>query len=351
MEAFSSITIAAEEADRFYDALIDQSTLKNMARVVKHTRESHNVRALGWGTGRFLKPTGTFTSADYKKTFSNNLIALTTNELRGCVAVYDNDLADGIEGKAFSRHLMDLVAKQMANELEEYYWLAENSVAMSGFANDDIRSLRDGWRYIIDNSQSGGTYYNDVTGAAIILDASNTVTAKAFSFADSTADYVAEQSASAPYNIEFKAARMIEVIPNEYQKYINEYRFFMNPRIWRNHKLYVSKRATALGDLGIQGQLKDEIEGIPVVQAPLMPITMEVYSSGQHENYDATNGSLADVLLTPPGNLIVNFQRELFMEPERSAADRATYFFYTIRTGMAVEDVHKCVLLKRLVTL
>jgi len=351
MQAFSSITIAAEEADHFIDAMVDQSTLKNMARVVKHTTETTNIRHIGFGSGKFLKPAGTFSSADIKKIFSENLIALTTDEIRGCVVIYDKDLEDGIEGQAFTRHLMELVAKQMANELEEYYWLGEKSVAMSGFANNDIRSLRDGWRYHIDNSQSGETYFNDVTGAARILDASNTVTAKYFSFADTTADYVAEQSTSAPYGIEFKVARMIEAIPNEYAKYINEFRFFMNPRTWRNHKLYVSKLATQLGDMGVLGTLKDEVEGIPVVQAPLMPLTMEIYAAGQHENYDVDNGTLADVLLTPPNNLIVNFQRNLFMEPSRSAEDRATYFYYTIRTGMAIEDVHKCVLLKRLVTL
>lgn len=349
MEAFSSITLAAEEADRFLDTLVDKSTFKNMARVVRHKRETTNVRAIGFGSGRFLKPAGTFTSADYKKTFSNNVIPLTTNELRGCVVVYDNDLEDGIEGPAFSKHLMDLVAKQMANELEEYCWLAENSVAMSGFANDDIRSLRDGWRYQIDNSQSGGAYYNSVTGAARILDASNTVTAKYFSFTDTTADYIAEQSASAPYAIEFKANKMITAIPNEYQKQINEFRFFMNPRLWRNHMMYVEKRSTQFGDAALQGNIPQNIEGVPVVQAPLMPLTMEVYASGQHENYDETNGALADVLLTPPSNLIVNFKKELFLEPDRSPSDRATYFYYTIRLGMAIEDVHKCVLLKRVV--
>ena len=350
MEAFSSITFAAEEAKKFIDDMVDMSTLKNMARVVTHTGESTNIRFIGWGTGRFLKPAATFTSADYKKQFSNELITLTTDHIRGCVVVYDKDLEDGIEGAAFTRHLMSMVQMQMANELEEYYWLAEKTVAMSGFANDDIRSLRDGWRYQIDNSQSGGLYYNDVTGAANILDASNTVTAKKFSFLDTTAYYIAEQSASAPYGIEFKAPKMINAIPNKYMKFLNQYRYFMNPKTLLNHNEYVSKRATSLGDMGIQGNLGDTIMKVPVVTAPNMPLTMEVYSAGQHENCDATNGTLTDVLLTPPNNLIVNFQRKIKIEPERSAADEATYFYYSLRTGMAVENVAMCVLLKRVVT-
>lgn len=263
--------------------------------------------------------------------------------------IADDDLEDGIEGKAFSKHLMDLVAKQMANELEEICLMSENTVNMSNYSSDDPRSLLDGWRYIIDNSQSGDPYYNNVSGGAIILDASNTVTAKAASYTLTSTDYIAEQNSSAPYNWEFKYGKMIDYLPTEYQKDIKNYSFFNNQKITNRYLEALEARSTALGDQMIVGNVPAKYRNTSIIDVPLMPTNMEIYSAGQHENYDETNGTLADVLYVNPMNLIVNFQRQLKMEPERSAADEATYFFYTIRMGVNVEDVHACVLLKRLV--
>ena len=349
MQAFASITIAAEEADKFLDAMVDKSALMSKARVIKHTRETKNIRHLGFGSGRFLKPASTFSSNDYKKQFSNNVITLSTVKLRGAVVIYDDDLEDGIEGKAFSKHLMDLVSKQMANELEEICWMSENTVNMSNYGANDPRSLLNGWRYIIDNSQTGDAYNNAVTGGAVILDASNTVTARAASYTLASTKYIAEQNGSAPYNWEFKYGKMLDNLPIEYQKDVKNYNFFNNPKVTNRYLEALEARSTALGDQMIVGSVPAKYRNTSIVDVPLMPATMEIYSAGQHENYDADNGTLTDVLYCNPKNLIVNFQRQLKMEPERSAADEATYFFYSIRMGVNIEDVHACVLLKRLV--
>jgi len=358
MDSFTAITLAAEEADKFYDTLIDQSVLKNVARVVKHKGSEKNIRAIGFGTDDFLYPSAQFSQSTIKggstKKFTNDLITLTTVELKGALKVSDSDLEDGIEGTAFTQHLMSLVAKRMANQLEAFYWSAESQALshnISAYANDDIRSLLDGWRYRIDNSQSGEYYENDVTGSAVILDASNVVTAKKASYTIATTKYIAEEASGAPYDIEFKYGKLLDWIPTEYANLLPQFKFFNHPIVTNKYFEFLEKRAATGTDTITSGALKREFRGTPIVDTPLMPLCYEVYSAGQHENYDSTvaiTAGLTDVLLTIPNNLIVNFQREIKIEPERSAFDSATYFVYTIRTGCAIEDIHKCIMLKRL---
>jgi len=358
MDAFTSITLAAEEADRFLDTLIDQSVLKNVARVIKHDKETKNIRKIGFGTDDFLYPSAEFSQSKIKgtkgKPFLHDLIPLSTVELKGALKVSDPDLEDGIEGTAFTRHLMDLVAKKMANQLEMFYWSAESQALshnISGFANDDIRSLLDGWRYRIDNSQSGEYYVDDVTGSAVILDASNTVTAKKASYTIATTKYIAEESASAPYDIEYKYGKMLDWVPVEYANLLPQFRFYNHPLVTNKYFEFLEKRATAVGDAVLTGNFKSAYRKTEIVDMPLMPLCYEVYSSGQHENYDdtvAVTAGLTDVLLTIPNNLIINFQRTIKIEPQRDAFDGAVYFVYTMRTGCAIEDVHLCILLKRL---
>jgi len=91
MIALPSIVLVAEEADRFIDYIVDESVLKNSARIVRMQKETKNIRALGLGDARFLYPGSTFTSANYMKQLTDHKIELKTEKLRGCVVIYDDD--------------------------------------------------------------------------------------------------------------------------------------------------------------------------------------------------------------------------------------------------------------------
>ncbi|GAI94450.1 unnamed protein product, partial [marine sediment metagenome] len=119
------IVLAAEEADRFIDYVYDQSVLKNNARQIKMDKASKNIRAMGLGAGKFLHPAATFSTSDYKEQLSHNLIVLTAKEVRGCAVIHDDDIEDNIEGDAFMDHIMKMVTKQIANELDEAYWIGD----------------------------------------------------------------------------------------------------------------------------------------------------------------------------------------------------------------------------------
>jgi len=396
MVSLPTITLAAEEADRFIDYMIDESVLKNNARIVKMSKETKNIRALGLGSTNMLYPADTFTSSDYKKTLSHNKISLTSKKVRGCVAIFDDDLEDNIEGQGFVDHVMKMVAAKIANELDDAYWIGDTH-GFAGFASTDIRSLWDGWRYQIRNSQtSSDTYYNDVSGAATLVTgrtesdwaastsysvgdivkptsgnetgfcyicstagtsgaseptwpttrgttvADNTVVWTCHAYITSLGGKIAEQNTSAPYNWEFKYGTMLKVLPAKYkQGGLSNLRFFNSDQVTQNYIDALAARSTILGDNAILGKGALQYGQVPIVNCPLMPVTMG--ADGK-----VGGGSYADCLLTHKDNLIVGIQRDIKIESQREAADEATYWFYSLRADVAIENVNACVMCEKL---
>lgn len=399
MVSLPNISLASGEADRFIDYMVDESVLKNNARVVKMSKPTKNVRALGLTDSRFLKPGATFSSSDYLKTLSENLIELVSKKLRGCVAIFDDDLEDNIEADAFADHVMRMVAKRIGNELEEIFWIADTA-GIGGFAATDARSLFDGWRYRIKYSQAATGYlsghYNDVSGRAtlmtgidetdwtattakvqgdivepttpnglvyICITAGTTHSAEptwpttlGATVTDATAVWrahaydtalhgkIAEQNTSAPYNWEFKYGNMLKKLPSKYKKVgMANLRFFQSDQMGQDYVDALSARATILGDKAILGQGPLQYGQVPIVPCPLMPMTM---SAGGVLG----SGSYGDTLLTVKNNLIVGIQRDIKIESQRVAADEATYWFYSIRADCAIENVNACVMMEKLTT-
>jgi len=392
LNMMQTITLAPQEADRFIDYVYDQSVLKNNARQVKMTKASVNIRAIGLGTGRILHPGKTFSSSDYKTKLSHNLITLTAKEVRGCIVIPDDDIQDNIEGDAFVDHIMQMVTKKIANELDEAYWIGDTK-DIGGFVNTDIRSLFDGWRYRILNET------NDVSGSATILNAANSVTGSATETSSShlvdsattftaamvgyyvhnttdntfaiitafgsvhdvtlssdimannetyeicqfkLAGKIAEQDSAAPYNWEFKFGKARRVLPSIYKKEgLANLRYFTNDQVEQDYFDALTARNTNLGDLAITGKVPSG--KIPIVSCPLMPNTLD-------DDGVLDGGSYTDCMLTHKDNLIVGIYKEIEMETERQAADRATYFYYTLRADLAVENVNAIVIIKNLIT-
>ena len=400
MVSLPAISLEAEEADRFIDYIVDESVLKNSARIIKMNKETKNVRALGLGDNRFLYPGSTFTSADYLKTLSDQKIPLTSKKMRGAVAIYDDDLEDNIEGNAFADHVMRMVAAKIANELDEIFWIGDTG-SIGGFAATDTRSLFDGWRYRIVNSQASSgylsTHYNDVStratlmtalaeaaypgagavaegviahptvpngfvyvcsvaGAAAaepvwpttlggtVVDGAATWRCHAYDF--NTAGNIAEANAAAPYEWEFKYSSMLKRLPSKYKKVgMGNLRFYNSDQITQDYVSALATRATILGDQAILGKNPIQYGTVPIVSCPNMSVTM----SGATQAV-LGGGVYGDCLLTPKGNLILGIQRQLKIEAQRVAADEATYWFYSMRADNAIENVNACVLTEKLTT-
>ena len=350
MISLSTITLVAQEASAFILGVWDLSKLKNNARLVQMESATRNVRALGIGTGRILHPAGTFSSSDYVKEFKHNLIPLATEEFRACVIIYDSDLEDINVGSAaeFKRDLLEIVKRRLAKELDELYWIADKE-GLSGFADTDARCRLNGWRYQMDHSQATEAYENKVTGSTIILDASNTVTAAAADFELTTTQGIAETAAAEPFETEFKFDLMLEVLPSEYKLGgLSSLRYFCNDQIVSRYHRKLSRRATGLGDSIIQGKAPMQYGMVPIVDLPLMPTIMKIDTVDDQKEALRPDGDLTDCVLTHEKNFVIGVQKQIQMETERSAADRANLFFFTLRVDAKMEDVHAVVFTKRL---
>jgi len=403
MVSLPAISLEAEEADRFIDYIVDESVLKNSARIVKMNKETKNIRALGLGDNRFLYPGSTFTSGDYLKTLSDQKIPLTSKKMRGAVAIYDDDLEDNIEGDAFADHVMRMVTAKIGNELDEIFWIGDTA-SIGGFAATDPRSLFDGWRYRLVYSQASSGYqsahYNDVSTRATLLtalgealwaadpgaigvavqgdvvhpDAANgfvyictvagttaaahpvwpttlgetvvdgTVTWRCHAYDFAQAGHIAVQNAAAPYDWEFKYSQMLKRLPSKYKQVgLSNLRFFNSDQITQDYVTALSARNTILGDQAILGSNPIQYGTVPIVSCPNMAMTMSAAGV-------LGGGVYGDCLLTPKGNLIIGIQRNIKIEAQRVAADEATYWFYSMRADNAIENVNACVLTEKLTT-
>lgn len=326
MVALPDIVLLPEEADRFIDYVIDESFWKDNARIVKMSKNEKNIRYIGFKTGtRFLKPADDFASSDYQKEFAEGKITLSTKKLRGAVVIYDDDLEDGIEGQAFADHLMKIVAKKVANELDEIFYVAHSS-----WPTTDARSEFEGFRYRLFDSTPWDT--GTLPLPCTLLDA------------NSTGDFdlkgkIAEQSCGAPYNWEFKFSKMISSLDSKYKAAgLGNLRFFCNDIIVNDYINALSERSTVLGDSAVLGKAPIQFGTVPIMSVPQLPTTYDASSGETGLESSTGTGAYADCILTTKDNFIIGMQRELKMESKRAPEDEATYIFYSIRCDTAIEN-------------
>jgi len=345
--ALPTIQLTPEEADRFIDCIYDESVMKSYARTEKMSKPTKYIRHLGFGDGKFLYPGTHFDESKYKKQWTNNRIILEAKKIRGCVAVFDDDLEEGIEGPAFKTHLMSIITKQIANELEYAYYMADTASYQANgggtaWCPDDIESLWDGWRYQITHSQNGQTYYNSVCGAADIKNACDTASGAEWDHAG----MIVEQDTAAPYNQEYKYAQMIKNMPAKYKTAfgLKNMVFLNSDLVTQDYITALSNRATALGDAVFTGKVPPAYGGVPIISVPLMPTNLGADGLATDSYGIIGAGAYTDVLLTFKNNLIVGIQKDIKMEPQRSAADECTYYFYTMKVALAIENINAVVL-------
>lgn len=292
MKALPDITLLPEEADKFIDYVVDESFWKNNARIVKMEKVEKNLRYLGFKAGtRFLKPANKFASTDYLKEFAEGKVTLHAQKVRGAVVVYDDDLEEGIEGQAFADHLMKIIAKKVANEIDEAAYCSHD-----GFADTDIRSLWKGFRYkLLVEQAKTGTFPK----AATLLDASNTLAGHENDF--TVPGKIAERvKVDTTYtgDWEFKFAKMLAVMPSKYKLVgLKNLRFFCNDIIPNDYAEALANRATILGDKALLGETDLPYRTVPIASVPLMPVTYEVVEGTLNgkEDYDVT-GTLHNII-------------------------------------------------------
>jgi hypothetical protein len=345
-----TIQLSPEEADQFITYIIDQSAMKQYARIERMGRPQKPIRALGFGNGHFLYPADHFDESKYKKQFVEEKIILSTQEVRGCIPIFDKDIEDlsGIVNEAeYKDALMKIITAKIANELEEAFWMSDLH-GLNGFPADDIRSLWDGWRYRIVNGQIvTDQYWNKVAGGSHVLDACEG--------GESGSPFQAHGMIAEPIGAsgecclwEFKYNVMLKTMPSIYKANngLANMAFLNSDLVTQDYLNALSQRGTPLGDAVFLGSAQPQYGRVKIIDAPLMPTNLGDPTATPSTDGVIGAGIYTDVLLTPKNNLIIGIQRDIRIESERKASDEATYIFYSMRACPSIENINACVLLR-----
>lgn len=353
--SMAEIQLQAKEAEQFIEYAWDESTLKNYARKVIMDRPQEEIRGIGFGEGRFFVPANEFNESKYKKQWAHNRIRLQTVELLGAFPIYDKDVEDlkHLENEAsFKNKLMSMVAKKMANELEEIGYIGDTH-GLNDFCPDDARVTVDGWRYIINHSAANQPYYNNVTGSSHIKEACVCQSgASCPSGQDAPGAHfhfpgmIVETDPQPPYHMEVKYHKALKNMPHRYKANngLASMAFLNSDLVTQDYLGALSNRGTALGDAIFTGKVPPAYGKVPIIDVPLMPTNLGQDADGTYGLLGG--GEYTDVMLTPKDNLLIGIQRDIRIEPWRYPPDRATYFFYSIRVAYGIENVDAIVFIR-----
>ena len=374
--------LSREEADRFIDYVVDQSFLKNNARIERMNAPTKTIAKVGIGR-KILKPAKSATDPGNTVSIVTDQLTLETKEIIAIAEISDDSLEDNIEGDAFVDHLMRMIASQAANELD-FMCMYGTRIENPNEATD-ILQLVNGW-FTIAREQGH------------VLNARDTGL-----FEDDNG-----------YIDPAKLSKVVKTLPNRYRGNKGNLRILVADDIYQDYNDYLGARAVSTADPYLLGVGRLTYSNIPISAVSLLPVdrpvevedgvdttltnaplastniiqvakatdpdivTGQTLALGLGTGYEEVvtvvevNGTTitlqndlyyshkvgttvkqitpngSDLLLTDYRNLIFGIQRDIKWETERHARRRSTSFVMTLRVDTQVENPDALVLLEGL---
>ena len=375
----SGIGLSQEEADQFLDFVIDESSLKERVRIERMNTRSKKIDVLNL-VGKVMKPGVEATDPGETVSISTRQIELISKETIAIVRISDDSLEDNIEGDAFADHLLAMIARASANELEDA-WLYGRTGLVGTPA--EITQLWKGW-------------------IPQVEDAGNVVDAAGAGFSDRLME-------------KLKLSKAIKAMPTKFRRNKANLRYWMNDDIdqdWSDR--VVNVRETMLGDRNLELETTHSYRGVRFAPSGLFrtdrPVLVSGGGSSTLDNNEAIGDTVleigdtanftaadkvvinkgtgleevatiasvqggtsitleapglqfahsaganveeatddgTDVLLTNPQNLILGLQRDIRLEPDRLPRLRATDWVLTMRSVTEIVEATASVLIKNL---
>lgn len=224
------VRLNTEQASEFADYIVDESTLLKKANTVKKEKNQGTFRAVLQPQGKFLQ-VGDHTAAldsTKRQKFENSEVTYSTKLVRGAVDIRDDELQDNIEGKSVTDHILSIIAKEVAIEMEE--------ISIYGIRRPDttVTSVLDLF--------NGAKYQIEQNG--------NVISANAAGFSDR---YMAKD----------KLSKLVKALATKYRRGVE---FLMPEDIAIDYDL--------LFDTVAEKNVRDELKSIafkkPLIEVPLM---------------------------------------------------------------------------------
>lgn len=239
------------QSDRFIDFVIDETVLKDNARVVRFRNENLDIDKIGVGK-RVAVPKNEAVDPQVRRGITTSKVTLTPKELMVPFEVSDNFREANIEGDSVEETVIRLMATQLANDLEDLYLNGSKlgpgvpqSDILEGGSSDEVKdtylALEDGWSLLAD-------------GANIVDAGGQNIGLSVFS-------------------------KAIRAMPTKFRRNRSKLRWFISPDLWQLYLEKLSTRATNLGDEAAKGgggmPGPFGITAVPVPLWEFEPLTVE----------------------------------------------------------------------------
>ncbi len=287
------------EAGNFIDYIVDQSVVLKQCRTVKMPNVKYPIDKIGLGSTVLVNGTPGTDPGDTVSLSGPTQVMLTAQEVLAIVSIGDDTLEDNIEGDAFVQHLLGMVGRAAANELEQSAMLGDTAGGGAG-----ILTRQDGWYKLA-----------KANGAHVI---------------EGMADSDRYWPGAAP--IGSKMTRVLKSIPSKYRMDLRMLRAILHNDVYLDYNDALATLNYTDAFKSVAGVADLPIRGVPNLQMPML-------STSQSFTYSATpytDGTF--VMVTDIRNLIFGIHREIKIEPFRQPRKRCTDYVLSMRNAVAVEN-------------
>lgn len=236
------------QSDRFIDYVVDETVLKDNARIVRFRNETLEIDKIGIGR-RAAVPKAEAVDPGTRRGVTTSKVSLVPKEIMVPFEIGDTFREINIEGDNVEDHIIKMFATQMANDLEDLFCngnklgasVVELDILEGGHASDHVRdgylALVDGWLQLADSAH--------------VVDAG---------------------AQNIGLGVFGKALR---AMPTKFRRNKKDLRWIMSPDLYQLYQEKLTTRATALGDSAANGGGHGPF-GIPVVEVPLIELNTRV---------------------------------------------------------------------------
>jgi hypothetical protein len=292
-----SYGLTITEANAFLDYLVEESVLLKQVRTVRMPGKKYRIDAIGLGGNVLKKGVAGTDPGDTVSLSGPTQIELSSEEVIAIVSIGDDMLEDNIEGDAFVQHLLGMIGRAAANEIEQAAIHGDTGVADAG-----IMDRWDGWLKL---AAAGGAHVTDAMGDAD----------RYWPGADGV-----------------KATKLIKSLPTKYRLDYRTLAFLLHNDLYLDYNDMLAGKGFSEAWMAITGVADVPLRSIRNIRVPLMKTDIAF----THNATPYTDGTV--VMLTDLRNLIVGIQRDIKIEPQRQPRKRATDYVLSMRAAIQIEN-------------
>lgn len=244
-------------ANKFIDQVYNESVLKDSVRQLKIAPDQHEIPRVSVGS-RVAVPKTEATDPGTRRGITTQYMTITCKPITVPWSISGRALARNIEGPEFENTVANMMAKQLANDLEELFLTGDDT------SSDSFLALMDGWLQLAEDNAN--VYDAERKG----LDTIN--------------------------NARLVLSTAIKTMPTKYRRSLSDLRFFVPSNVFTDYIYALSVNNSQLQAAALQGEIVLKPFGVPMVPIPKMPSNTIYGSPASYDN--------SEILLTHKDNLV-----------------------------------------------